>query len=603
MRRTWLLLAGAWIVTAAPLARAQDLPVVSGDPPGQVLGTIRDESGRGIGGAMIVALGPTLVSTRTDPAGRFLLPLPPGEYVIRASRNGFISTYREVVRVPLLRSVLERNIRLARRGAAIPPAAHTGTDGDAAAAAHSHDEAAWRLRRLPATVLRNRGVSAGDWPAETDPAMRAPRVTFLDWARQESRRAAGYFAGVDFSGHVNYFAAGALRRASEGAPEPAPTRVAELAIGAPVGSRGDWTVRGVVDAGRRSVWALHGEYRSRDGHTHTLAVGGFYTAHASAITSASDALPQAVGRRVSGGYLLDRWQAHPAVTVDYGLRVDRYDYLGPHLLPGTRVGVRAALPLRLAFVGSGARSMFAPGSDEFLLPTSAGPWLPPLRTFSTLGQAGFTIEQVGRLEAGLERTFGDEGSAGALSVRWFRESTWNQPALLFGLDEADAGHYFIATPGSFNLEGWSVGFDGPLLPMVTGRVEYTAGQVQWRGGAGAAALTPVVPSVVRTGAERLQDFNASIEAALPQIGTAVLVTYRVSSSFSDASDATPVTGGRFALQVNHALACQPIDGGRLELLFALRTLYRDLAQPGSTYDELLTVSPPLRILGGMRIRF
>ena len=61
--------------------------------------------------------------------------------------------------------------------------------------------------------------------------------------------------------------------------------------------------------------------------------------------------------------------------------------------------------------------------------------------------------------------------------------------------------------------------------------------------------------------------------------------------------------GRFALQVYHALPYQPIHGGRLEVLFALRTLYRDLSQPGSLYDEFLTLSPPLRLVGGMRVCF
>jgi hypothetical protein len=108
---------------------------------------------------------------------------------------------------------------------------------------------------------------------------------------------------------------------------------------------------------------------------------------------------------------------------------------------------------------------------------------------------------------------------------------------------------------------------------------------------------------VRTGDERLHDLSASLEAVLPQIGTAVLLTYRVSSSFSHASTPHPSLDGRFAIHINHALPCQPFDGGQLELLFALRTLYRDLGQPGSLFDELLTVGPPLRILGGMRVRF
>jgi hypothetical protein len=565
-------------------------------------GTIRDERGQGIGGAMVIALGPTTVSARTDPAGRFTLPLPPGEYVIRATRDGFISTYREVVRVPN-RTVVERHIRLNRRGAAVPPPPRDAAADPQQAPNHAHDEAAWRLRRLPPTVLRDSGAVAGDWTPEPGDGV-APRMTFLEWARQESRRAAGYIAGLDFTGHVNYFAAGSIARAGESVVEAAPTRVADLAIGAPVGSRGDWTLRGVVDAGRRSVWALHGEYRSRDGFTHTLAVGGFYTAHTSAIGAPSDSLPQAIGRRVSGAYLLDRWHAHPSITLDYGVRVDRYDHLEEDFLAGGRIGVRASLP-GVTAVGSATRSVFAPGSDEFLLPSSAGPWVPPLRTFSSLGGAAFDVERVRHLDVGVERRFGEaSGAHRVISVRWFRESTLNQPAVIFGLGVGgDRGHYQVGTPGSFDMRGWTVDVDSEVTPAIAARVQYTMGDVDWQPGAGGAALEPFVASAVRAGAERVHDVRASVEAALPRTGTAVLITYRVSSAFSDAESHQPGAAGRFALQVNHALPCEPFDGGRLELLFALRTLYRDLEQPGSIYDELLTVSPPLRMLGGMRIRF
>ena len=229
MRRTWTLLVSAWIVAAAPAARAQDLPVVAAGPPGQMSGTIRDERGQGIGGAMVIALGPTTVSARTDTTGRFTLPLPPGEYVIRATREGFISTYREVVRVPH-RSVFERHIQLNRRGGAVPPPPRDAASDPENAPNHAHDEAAWRLRRLPPTVLRDRGSGEG---TTNDNSAEPPRVSLLDWARQESRRAAGYLAGLDFTGHVNYFAAGSIARDGESTADASPAGVADLAIGAP----------------------------------------------------------------------------------------------------------------------------------------------------------------------------------------------------------------------------------------------------------------------------------------------------------------------------------------------------------------------------------
>src|SRR5436190_8279339 len=66
---------------------------------GGVEGMVTDQAGAALDGVSIVALGNALAAVRTDPAGHFTLPLPPGDYVLRATRDGYISTYREVVRV------------------------------------------------------------------------------------------------------------------------------------------------------------------------------------------------------------------------------------------------------------------------------------------------------------------------------------------------------------------------------------------------------------------------------------------------------------------------------------------------------------------------
>jgi hypothetical protein len=43
--------------------------------------------------------------------------------------------------------------------------------------------------------------------------------------------------------------------------------------------------------------------------------------------------------------------------------------------------------------------------------------------------------------------------------------------------------------------------------------------------------------------------------------------------------------------------------GRLEVLVSARTLSRERLQDGGFYDELLTVAPPLRLMGGVQVRF
>ena len=75
-------------------------------------------------------------------SGRFQLYLPPGDYVLRASRDGYLSTYREPVRV-VSTTLLERNITLTKQGVASVIPASSADD-------HSHGDTAWRLASVDA---------------------------------------------------------------------------------------------------------------------------------------------------------------------------------------------------------------------------------------------------------------------------------------------------------------------------------------------------------------------------------------------------------------------------------------------------------------------
>ena len=125
---------------------------------GHVSGLVSDAVGRGVADASVLALGQTLISARSDARGHFQLSLPPGDYVLRATRSGYISTYREPVRV---RSsvVLQRNITMTRQGEAISELVADDS--------HAHTDLAWWLRHLSRSVLR-------DGMAEPGTAASAP---------------------------------------------------------------------------------------------------------------------------------------------------------------------------------------------------------------------------------------------------------------------------------------------------------------------------------------------------------------------------------------------------------------------------------------------
>jgi hypothetical protein len=603
-RRWWVGLVGLLVAGPALEARAQGLPLPAGpgpEVPSQISGTVHDDGGRPLGGVMVIALGSTLVSATSDVFGRFTLALPPGEYVLRATREGFVSTYRESVRVPL-RALIKRQILLNRpttengtadNSVASGPA--TPRNGLPGAPDHSHGEAAWRLRRLPPTVLRDQGGAPGEL-AHTSSGVR-PRFSLLEWARYESRRAASYLSDTDFSGHVNYLASGAMSGLHGRMSPEGPSRVADLAVGAPAGAAGEWVVRGVMDAGRLSSWAVHGEYRSREDGRRAFSIGASHSLHAGA--SLAPSVVVGGERRVTGAYLLDRWRLPGLFEVDYGVRVDRYDYLERGLLPGGRVGFRGPILGDTLLVVSAARHLLAPGSDEFLRPSSPAPWLPPQRTFSPLGQSAFAVEQVGRIEVGVEHAFGRN----VVSVRRFFEATTDQTAMLFGLDQTDAvEHYYVATPGGYEQHGWVARVEGRIAGLLRGRVAYSIAQAHWRPGPGALLLEPLVSSASREGDERTHDLTALVEGVIPGTSISVVASYRLNSAYGG-TRVDPSLAGRFAAQMQCALPWQPVEGSRLEVLFSIRTLYRDLGHPGSAYDELLTISPPLRVVGGMRLRF
>jgi hypothetical protein len=113
----------------------------------------------------------------------------------------------------------------------------------------------------------------------------------------------------------------------------------------------------------------------------------------------------------------------------------------------------------------------------------------------------------------------------------------------------------------------------------------------------------VAPSVVRRGTDRLNDLLTSLDVAIPGPETRLSLVCRMNSAFSRAGQSTPGAGARFGVEISQALPFQPLRGGRLEVLMSMTNLFRDLRQPGSIYDELLTISPPLRLLGGVQIRF
>ncbi len=604
-------------VTAQSAGLPRPVTIQVSTAAGRVLGVVRDDAGQAIGGASIIALGSTSAMARSDERGRYSLALMPGEYILRASHERYISTYREPVRVHTS-ARLERHITLLRPGlqsglpvltAAMAKAgAVTQTPGDPDRD-HSHSEAAWRLRHLPRTVLRD-GSGTGEAAAEAPgPSRAAAGGSLFDRAVSESaRRATSFFADTDFNGQVDFLTTSVRTGPSGWVPEQWPRGVAYVAVGAQAGALGDWRMRGAVSAGdgRVPAWVMLGEFLAREDAAHAFRVGVSYCALGVDARAPGPGPAPTGARHVAGISGSDRWRIRPGVALEYGLRLDRYDYLEQPGLVSPMIGGRVAVLPRTTLVASASRRRLAPGADEFLPPPAAGPWMPPDRTFSPLvARAPIRAEDARHYEVGVEYALGAGDQPHAVLVRRFRQVVLDQGATLFGLDATRGlGHYYVATPGSVSLDGWVLGARGRWRQRVRASVDYTIAAADWQAHRQARWIRRAAPSVVRAAHERVHDVMTSIDGEIPETHTRVTLVLRANSAFSRADGrSTPVVDGRFDVEIHQALPYQPIRGGRLELLFAVRTLFRDGRDMASFYDEVLTVAPPLRLVGGFQIRF
>jgi len=122
------------------------------------------------------------------------------------------------------------------------------------------------------------------------------------------------------------------------------------------------------------------------------------------------------------------------------------------------------------------------------------------------------------------------------------------------------------------------------------------------------------PSAVRAVPERIHDVSASVETAVPETSTRVLVLYRVSNGFAHPGNMAtrgsvapavdhPQFDSRFDVQVRQSLPFMDFSSAKWEMLLAVRNFFRDAAADQSVYDELLVVRPPKRIVGGLTLKF
>ena len=151
-----------------------------------------------------------------------------------------------------------------------------------------------------------------------------------------------FFADTPFFGQVNL-----LTTSSFEAPLDlfttrafAGRSVANILLGAPVGDRADWTVRGALTQGDIASWVVFGDYVTRAQARHRYDIGLSYStqrydgANFAALRNVTDG-----SRNVGTMHGFDTFAVTRAVSVTYGTRYAHYDYLDGKNLLSPRVAL------------------------------------------------------------------------------------------------------------------------------------------------------------------------------------------------------------------------------------------------------------------------
>lgn len=640
MTRRFPALAAVWLstlVVAAAEARqaaperqpARPVTQSAALPFGTLTGMVTDPAGRPVAGATVAAEGATIAVAVTGRDGRFVLAaLPPGPYSIHAFRPGYATSRRDLVSLgphsrlsrgfvlkPLTNVESLTAAETAERERAAPPAVAAAAAQAATAEPGEPDEEAreetrWRVRHLRRSVLRS--VTVGELVAgaadrdDDSPGLGGPWLAGLLVSRaveSSARFAANLFDGTAWSGQINLLTTTSFDRPGDlfGAPGW-PRGVAYLALGAPAGSSGEWTIRGAMTSGDVASWVVAGAYTASTLPRHAVVAALSYsTQRYEGGNPAALAAVRAGARNVGAVSVFDSWALSPALSLDYGGQYAWYDYMeraglfSPRAaltmtpVPGTRVRLQVS------------QQGLAPGAEEFLPPESAGPWLPPERTFAPLpGSGPFRAERTRQLEVALERDLTETAS---VRVRRLQQRTSDQLVTLFGLvptgtPSFDLGHYYVASLGNVEASGWGLGVTR-RIGSVRGSVEYHVWQTRWRS---LETATARLVSGTR-GEERLHDLTTALETDVPVVDTEIVVVCRVNSAFAgnDGSRSTRVDS-RFDVQVRQPLPALTA-GSEWEVLVGVRNLFREPQSGASVLDELLVIRPPKRIVGGLLVRF
>lgn len=581
---------------------------------GTIKGVVTDEHGETIEDVVISALGATTFFAVSNKDGEFSFKgLPLGQYLVRTHNQNYLSTRSLLVQVRTL-SQTKVSLRLIKSETPQVLAAGLGVqdlslplvdDSEPKPVEDDHSEFAWRLRHLKRSALKE--VDTGIQLIDQDKSILVDSLNLLSRAVGGSaKRAAALFSELPLSGQLDLLAGNSFNARTErllSGPGASPLGVAYLSLEAPI-ARGEWSAQGALTQGDLSSLLLASSYVSNPSTAHQYRAGFSYTmqryigGNISALSSVAD------GQRHAGKiYAYDNWQVTQKLNFSYGAEYARYGYLDSRglLSPRVEVSFRAIPQLQIRALAS--RREIAPGAEEFQPPSGMNIWLPPERTFAPLSSTGeFTPERLQHYEASVEHELKPGTIVG---FRAFHQSVSDQIVTLFGVATSqgttDVGHYYVASAGDLQAQGWGVSLSRALNDHLRGTIHYTQARTNFGNTSPdwPALLIPTTLNKVKNH-DRLHDVTTSMEADIKQTDTRVMVVY---SFITNSQSLLKTTKTRFDVQVHQALPFLNFTNANWEMLLALRNFFRETLAETSIYDELLVTNPPKRIIGGLTVRF
>jgi hypothetical protein len=584
---------------------------------GSIAGVVVDDHGQPLSGVVVSALGTSSGFAVSDRLGQFTLrPLMPGPYLLRAHLHGYLPARNAMVNVrPSARTVSSFAMRKegTRSEPAVMAAGLGGTEVVAAPPDTPRDESetSWRLRHLKRSILKDATTYVTENAGADHPNFfLTDSFEFLGRAVGSSARAAGsLFSQLPLQGQVNLLTTGAFDSPFQLLQLERTRSVAYFAVGAPVGSHGDWTVKAALNQGDLSSWILAGNFARREPATHRYQFGMSYGVHRyeGGNLAAMAAVPEAA-RYVGAVYAGDEWKITERVTIGYGGNYAHYDYLAQPAYFSPRVNTTITANETMRVRGVATRQVTAPGAEEFLPPTHT-PVLPPQRTFAPLTRDGFVPQDLQHYEVVVEQLI----NGSTVGLRAFHQRVDNQLVTMFGMrtpenDVSQLGHYFLASAGDVALQGWGLSVSREVAGYFRGSIDYSFAAAEWTSSARVNDRTRLarrLPSALRADDENIHDVTTSLETVVPQTSTRVFFVVKMNSAYirADGTGDRPGLGGRFDMQVSQGLPFLDLFKADWEMLVGVRNLFRDSLTENSLYDELLVARPPKRLVGGLTVRF